>query len=483
MKEETTSEENASTTSEYVETTSVDDSETTISSSVDWIPDNSSLSNPELTIHDMADIEEHMYDLMEEYMETEMIHISSANFFKKFVSDITTVCYQYWLECEICDEDDYDEIEEIVGELSNIYFDICDLRLQNIQDIANITPEAKNVFITEQLKYLKSIPQAKQKTIEWYKTRYNLITASNCWKAFGSESQKNALIYDKCKPFSTTSYNYVNTQSTLHWGVKYEPVSLMVYEDKYHTKIEDFGCIPHSEYPFVGASPDGINIDTTNAELYGRMVEIKNIFNREITGIPKEEYWIQTQIQMETCNLDECDLFETRIKEYENEEAYYMNTTHEYKGIILHFVHRTVNNSLQENVSLNELNTPIYKYMPLSISQSNNKTEIDEWVRQTKEQNSDIILFNKIYWYIDQYSCTLIKRNKQWFQTAIPKIKEIWDIILKERVDGYEHRAAKKKIKTEIIVEKQFENTFTNTSSHIIKNLPQSVQTTIVKLS
>ena len=482
MKSETTSEENDSIISEYIETTSIDDTETTVSSSVDWTPANSSLNHPELTIDDMADIEEQMYDLMEEYMETEMIHISSANFFKRFVSDITTACFQYWLECEICDEEDFDEIEEIVGELSNIYFDICELRTQYKQYNTN-TPQQQVEIIKKQLDYLKSIPQAKQKTVEWYKTRYNLITASNCWKAFGSESQKNSLIYDKCKPFSTISHDYVNTQSTLHWGVKYEPVSLMVYEDKFHTKIEDFGCIPHATYPFVGASPDGINIDPKNTELYGRMVEIKNIFNRDITGIPKEEYWIQTQIQMETCNLDECDLFETRIKEYENEEAFYTNITHEYKGVILHFVHRTVNHTLQENISLNELNTPIYKYMPLSISQSNNKIEIDRWIQQTKEQNSDIVLFSKIYWYLDQCCCTLIKRNKQWFQTAIPKIKELWDIILKERVDGYQHRAAKKKIKTEIIVEKQLENTFTNTSSHIIKNLPQSTQMAIVKLS
>ena len=482
MKEETTSEENQSTTSEYIETTSIDDSETTISSSVDWNSDKSTLNNPELTIRDMADIEEQMYDLMEEYMETEMIHISSASFFKKFVSDITMVCFQYWLECEICDEDDFDEIEEIVEELSNIYFDICELRTQYKQYNTN-TREEQIGILKKQLDYLKLIPQAKQKTVEWYKTRYNLITASNCWKAFGTESQKNALIYDKCKPFSTTSHDYVNTQSTLHWGVKYEPVSLMIYEDKFHTKIEDFGCIPHSAYPFVGASPDGINIDPTNIELYGRMVEIKNIFNRDITGIPKEEYWIQTQIQMETCNLDECDLFETRIKEYENEEAFYTNITHEYKGVILHFVHRTVNHTLQENLSLNELNTPIYKYMPLSISQSNNKIDIDRWIQQTKEQNSDIVLFSKMYWYLDQCCCTLIKRNKKWFQTAIPKIKELWDIIVKERVDGYEHRAAKKKIKTEVIVEKQLENTFINSSSHIIKNLPQSIQMAIVKLS
>jgi flagellin-specific chaperone FliS len=89
----------------------------------------------------------------------------------------------------------------------------------------------------------------------------------------------------------------------------------MIYEHMYQTKIDDFGCIQHPENDFIGASPDGINIDLSNKERFGRMLEIKNIVNREITGIPKEEYWVQTQVQMETCNLDECDFVETRFKE------------------------------------------------------------------------------------------------------------------------------------------------------------------------
>ena len=48
------------------------------------------------------------------------------------------------------------------------------------------------------------------------------------------------------------------------------------------------------------------------------MLEVKNIYNREIRGIPKEEYWIQMQIQMETCDLDICDFLETRFLEYFN---------------------------------------------------------------------------------------------------------------------------------------------------------------------
>ena len=130
-----------------------------------------------------------------------------------------------------------------------------------------------------------------------------------------------------------TTNNSVNILSPLHWGQKYEPLSVMLYEYDYDTTIEDFGCIQHSKYSFIGASPDGINNDP-KSDKYGRMLEIKNIVNREITGIPSKMYWIQMQIQMETCNLNYCDFLETQFKEYENEEQFYGDNSNKRKGVI-----------------------------------------------------------------------------------------------------------------------------------------------------
>lgn len=439
-------------------------------------------NTPELSPSELLDIEEEMYDLMDEYMKQEIIHISSPNFYKKFITDITTEFYVYWSDCTICDEDDYDDIEDIVEQLIEVYIDICQIPLRSSYDTCATTMDKPVHTITNKINYLKSIPQAKQKSIEWYTFRYNLITASNLWKVFASESQRNSLIYDKCKPLDVfkSEQNNTYTEGTLHWGVKYEPVSISIYEHMYQTKVGDFGCIPHKTYNYIGASPDGINIDSNNIEKYGRMVEIKNIFNREITGVPKQEYWIQTQIQMETCDLDECDFVETRIKEFENATTFYEDVTHEYKGVILYFVHR-MNMMNQTNLTVNEMNTPVYKYMPLEISLTNNKEEIDSWISQIKETHSEeLILFNTIYWYMDELSCVLIKRNQQWFESAVPKIKELWDIVLKERVDGYSHRAAKKKIKSEVLVQT---NPDTTNTTHIIKNLPLSNHICLVKLS
>ena len=148
----------------------------------------------------------------------------------------------------------------------------------------------KNIILNK-IQKLREIPQPVQRTPDWYKFRWNLITASNAWKAFGSQSTINQLIYEKCQPlkdFNNETLDYeikmVNTNTTLHWGQKYEPMSVMIYEEMYDSKVEDFGCIQHPNYNFLGASPDGIVINS-NTGRFGRMLEIKNIVNREINVI------------------------------------------------------------------------------------------------------------------------------------------------------------------------------------------------------
>ena len=231
------------------------------------------------------------------------------------------------------------------------------------------------------------------------------------------------------------------TEGPMHCGVKYEPVTVQIYEQIYRTTIGEFGCIPHPKYPYIGASPDGINIDPSNPR-YGRMLEIKNIVNRDITGIPKEEYWIQTQIQMETCDLDECDFVETRIKEYENEDAFYSDCDRLYRGVILHFI------ELPPMIITDQTqlaNKPHYVYMPLTTDLT--KNSIQAWCadqcKHMMEENK--ALFAQKYWYLDEISCVLIQRNREWFATALPHIQRVWDTIVRERVEGYEHRASKKR--------------------------------------
>ena len=316
----------------------------------------------------------------------------------------------------------------------------------------NIPEPRRNASeIATQIRILQEKPQPDQRTPEWYARRNNLITASAASKAFGSQASINQLIYEKCKSnelvsgaHSTPLQGSVN--SPLHWGQRYEPLTVMIYEHRNHTKLGEFGCIQHDTHPFIGASPDGINIDTASP-IYGRMVEIKNIFNRDITGHPKEEYWIQMQIQMEVCDLDDCDFVETRFREYDCKEDYDADstTTQGYtaneseKGIILWF--QTAPALTQQGFVVPPIQ--LYEYAPIGAT----PYEYDKWEVEmfTKHERLGSIWVRTIYWYLDEYSCVLVRRNRLWFAEAVVVLQQLWTTIEEERQSGFEHRAPKRK--------------------------------------
>ena len=184
--------------------------------------------------------------------------------------------------------------------------------------------------------------------------------------------------------------------------------------------VEEFGCIPHATIPFIAASPDGI---VTSPKNNGRMVEIKNVVSRTITKIPKMEYYIQMQLQMEVCGLNHCDFLETKFIEYESHEAFQADGTFQqtpslqYKGIIIGFI---VNDSIQ------------YEYAPFQCTEE----EFISWESHIMDKYAENTWLKNVYWKLDHVSCILVGRNKQWFQHTLHCLENIWDIIEKERISG-----------------------------------------------
>ena len=292
----------------------------------------------------------------------------------------------------------------------------------------SLEKESNYLRIKEKLNYLQNVPQPEQRTAEWYNFRYRYLTASSIWKAFISESTRNQLIFDKCKPLNIEKYSHTSTDSPMHWGHKYEPVSVQLYELLYQTQVSDFGCIPHKTLNYLAASPDGINTLETS-QRFGRMLEIKNIVNREIDGIPKMEYWIQMQLQMEVCNLNECDFLETRFKEYVDEEEYLNDAREDVKkGIMIQFMVR---------------GQPHYEYADLNLS----KEAFLEWEETMMAKHEHDMWVKNIYWHLDELSCVLVLRNKFWFKNAVPILNDVWKTIEYEKKNGYQHRSPNKKIK------------------------------------
>ena len=402
------------------EETSLDLIETALHLMEDYLNDNpTAITEPDFHTEMLEEIKEMLYIQFEE-------HIQNSDYIEDDVNDIIEEAFAIFI--------DTFQIERSVVADDNCANDSCadDISLvneKNCDDIVVVDDKFKL-----QIDYLRTKPQPPQRTDEWYKFRHTLITASNAYKAFGSQSTINQLIYEKCQPLKTASTDKpttTNVNTTFHWGQKYEPLSVLIYESRYNTTIEDFGCIQHDNYSFIGASPDGINVDP-KSDRYGRMLEIKNIVNREIDGNPKKEYWVQMQLQMEVCNLDQCDFLETKFVEYEGYNAYCADTTDKQKGFIMYFNNREGN--------------PFYVYKPITMTDA---SEVAQWEDEMfeKYKSMQFLWVKNCYWKLEIISCVLVNRNNKWFADNVSTLESLWNVILKERETGYQHRAPNKREK------------------------------------
>jgi len=399
----------------------------------------------------ILDFIETVFLLMDEYVKNDPTAIADPDFNENLFEDIKhifEVQFEDQLDNYMCAYDVESDIDELFEYAFQVYISsfLPERSIDHTSNMINSSEHNINPGINQghvqlmedKINKLRNIPQPVQRTSEWYTFRHNLITASNAHKAFDSKSSINQLIYEKCQPVKSGNQNeeikMTNLNTPLHWGQKYEPLSVMVYEHLYNTKVEDFGCLPHSQYSFIGASPDGIIVNQ-ESDRFGRMLEIKNVVSREITGIPKKEYWVQMQLQMEVCDLDECDFLETKFVEYTDSIHYEEDTNTPKaggkKGIIMYF-------------NTHDLK-PFYVYKPLNII---NQVDVDLWMENTMElhHGKKMSWITNVYWKLDKLSCVLVLRNKEWFKTNVAQLENVWNMIKHDRIHGFEHRAPSKRV-------------------------------------
>jgi putative phage-type endonuclease len=365
---------------------------------------------------DIEDIRESIQLIIENFMEDNILIQRCKDFESQLYLHIYAVLENIELISDI-------NVEELISEGIYLYTNLISVP-RSIDDPTKISP-SNHGAIAKRIKILRDKEQPEQRTDEWYKFRWRHLTASSIWKVFESIKTRNQLLYSKCKPIDVTKFSRVNTTSAMHHGQKYEQVSILIYEQKYNTEVEEFGCIEDDDVSYLAASPDGINVDPTSA-VYGRLIEVKNPVSREITGIPKKDYWVQMQMQMAVTKLHVCDFVETSFKAYENEEEFLKDgefTRAEdgsVKGIIVCF---------------HDGKGPVYKYPAVDID----RESFDIWLDAEIENSPNLSWINNTYWRLNKFSCVVVKFNPQWYNKSLGKFKEAWDEILEYRKSTYDH--------------------------------------------
>ena len=368
-----------------------------------------------------------MYECIESLVVDNLENIDNINIHDyKFDEKLKNEIYKNFII--LFENYDYDKFNEFYDEtIEDIFINNGLIKrsyklTESLKYFNNIIQSNENI-----INYLKNVKQPEQKTKEWYDFRYNHITGSNAWKIFGNPSTQNQLYYEKLNLNTNGSYGYSNmNDNPLNWGHKYEPLTIKFYEYYNDVIVSEFGCIPHKNIPFLAASPDGI---VTSEKLNGRMVEIKNVVSREITQIPKMEYYIQMQLQMEVCDLNECDFIETKFTEYESYYDFKQDESNENKGMIIVIM------------EIGETSRYIYEYADLFKNNENQLDNYSEEIYKKYNLNKETLANNdetykwvkNIYWKLDVYSNVLVQRNMKWFEEIYPKLKDFWNNVLEER--------------------------------------------------
>lgn len=294
------------------------------------------LESPETleTTYPEEEIEQEMrqeiYHLIQLHIQEYPLGVSKPSYYQDTTQAILEAVYPLWEKEEfICAHWKEEDIGQIIYEM---VCEFCPKRYTPFSLPSQYEPdtpptESDLQHWQQKIKTLETLDEQnpKQGSTAWLRQRYNMITASDAYKALSSQTQLYNIIKAKSQPFQCFGIededgqrNQSHGPAAMAWGHMFEPVSVQIYEHLTNEKVIFMGCIPHPEIPFLGASPDGIvspwETDGGIRQRTQRLLEIKNPISREIDGIPSEAYWIQQQIQMEVCDMEGCDFFETSFK-------------------------------------------------------------------------------------------------------------------------------------------------------------------------
>lgn len=312
--------------------------------------------------------------------------------------------------------------------------------------------------------------QPPQRHPDWLRKRYNFLTASQLastvrliqheidlrdqgiielelkkkvGQVVPAYDSYNALMLKKAAPYTEVRDP---PSDAMMWGVAYEEIITRCHEFFIGCAVYDFNLIPHPTIDFLGASPDGISAD-------GRMLEIKCPMMRIPSGLPKIQYWMQMQLQMECCDLDVCDFLDVMVREYGNRESYVNDSfvddeetiySRNKAGLPKGFI---IEESRLDLVS-GETKSKFYYPPVLRFTCEEEENEwLREWAAAQQQCLSELepqemldhlvgVTYHIRYWYIAQWEQVQIKRDKEWFATRLPDFQNFWNLVLGYRASG-----------------------------------------------
>ena len=231
-----------------------------------------------------------------------------------------------------------------------------------------------------------------QRTDGWHAKRGEMITASEVYGVFGSESARREVMMRKLEPRPPSDGPGI---PALLWGTRFEPIAKRIYEERTKCTITDVSCVQHPVHTFLGASPDGLIVpnDATDVKRYGRLVEFKCPISRAMKAEIPPGYVHQMQMQMECTGIDECEYVEFRFKQVNYSE---WTKTAEVKGAFT-----------------------VYE---------DGKVIYDQ---EVYEDNTQVI-----YWILSSIKEDFVPKDLEWLPKHLEGLRQFWNEVVDHRKRG-----------------------------------------------
>lgn len=369
----------------------------------------------------------------------------------------------------------------------------------------------KEVKLEKQFKRLRAIILPEQRSKEWFEMRDGKITASDGGTVIDLNHHEPQYKFILKK---TIGLPFISNVFVYH-GKKLEEIAVMIYEYRMNVKCEEFGLIGHPKYKFLGASPDSIvsqyKLDGKHKTKYiGRMLEIKCPYVRKINmdgpiidHICPIYYWVQVQLQLECCDLDECDFWQCEIREYDTRDEFIEDTnpvepfrsieTGFEKGCLIQLIPKTGMKDVVEG----KYDTVIWDTAKFIYPPKIEMTpyECDIWIaKKINELNENYeyndYCFDKIiYWKLVKSKCVTIHRDKKWFAENLPTFQKMWNYVEffrkhKDKLDilvkYIDSRKAKKNKDIMNVIEKLYQKNVSNYED-IVQDIVDDIEIAHIK--
>lgn len=271
------------------------------------------------------------------------------------------------------------------------------------------------IWLYVKMERISKLEQIEQRTEKWLEARKTIATGTAVANFLGvcghygyKEEISNRINPDKAAEKSKSFENVL----AVNWGVRYEPITKMVYEKLYNKHVNDIGLVIHPKYKFMGASTDGVTDDGIN-------IEFKSPVTREL-GILPLQYWVQTQVQMQTLDLFLTHFFECKFDEFNVDDSDYEVLDGNLSGYYIE-----VYNTLKKEYK--------YIYSEVGCVYDWVMEKVDGLLDKTNVINDNLIIVRCMKWKVNCYNMIQIPRSDEWFDFIRDSLQSVIEEVNKER--------------------------------------------------